>query len=86
MKPTTTARDQRERPFTVVVGDAHHRQRAEQPEQGGGLEAGAAEALEQLERGRGDDHGDQHRGAGATDDERQQRDRGEDRAGDDARR
>ena len=50
------------------------------------LEAGAPEALEELERGGGDDHGDEHRGAGAPDREREQRDRGEHGAGDDAGR
>ena len=42
----------------MVVGDAHHGQGAQQREQGGGLEAGPAEALEELERGGGDDDGD----------------------------
>ena len=47
------------------------RQGAQQAEQGGGLEAGPAEAFEELERGGGDDHGDEHRGAGTTDEERE---------------
>ena len=59
--------------------------RAQEREQRGGLEPGPAEALEELERGGGDDHGDQHGGAGATDEEREDRDRGEDGTGDDAR-
>ncbi len=67
VKTTTTADDQRERPFSVVVGDAHHGGRPEEREERGGLEPGPTEALEQLERGGGDDHGDEHRGAGAAD-------------------
>ena len=42
----------------------------------------AAEAVEELERGGGDDHRDEHRGARTTNDEGKQRDRGHDRSGD----
>ena len=71
MKPSTTADTSGNARSPWLYAMPTNDSGPEQPDEGRGLEPGAPEALVELERGGGHDDGDEHRGGGAPERERQ---------------